>query len=1201
MNNEHMMIEMTVSDNKWNCNYGINEALNEAENELTLIEETLSSIEALKPECDKFDYILAAGSGAICGIIDIFLVGKPGESPIGEITDKWFANRTKDFAKLCGWNGTDNLSSAIKYLEQKFKVPYDQTGTGDIAKGLLNLTPKNHHFKSLAHNPTLLGLFFSILDQFNNTSHFISEGNMITIDNANGQFELRGKNIPAKLICAFVNWFGHIISDMSGSSSAKGRGMGVPSPLWCWMNDVIALKEKLNITSSEFDKKVNELAVKIFEQGFDVRFQAAQAIPVFVNETLVRFIYSVRRLISYYKETPEESRSFELLWKKCESFSNATVKRMLTVAHGTFVLIDVGDAAIRGFAKGAEAFNLCEFFLRLNIIGVGLFTISLYGEVNRGIQLIKVENDVKFAKREKIIVQNYIEELKELSYIYDDADLVNFIDDIEKGDVNKALQKTIELGKKRGVSDDIIIKNQEDGDNYFIGRSNMSKSKKRLEEAQKQTEKIVLEANRKIEELGAHSSNIYSRLETLQNQFNKISNKPDELRVQCKELEKIRLNWKQQVEQIEKDYETAKFKARIGGGVGAGLGGAVIGLGPSAAMGVATTFGVASTGVPIAALNGAAATNAALAWLGGGTLAAGGGGVAAGQAFLALAGPIGCAIAGISILCSGASFLAAIFDKERLENIFCLISERDEKKYKLAIVELNERITRIMDESDRLKTALEKTISFGTNYSSMTKQQQVELFSYVNFMNDSTQLLVNPILGLQPNYTEADLDKFISENYSNNENFYSKHKSLIISIGNLIYNISLKEYDIKVLNKSFENNKEYLEAANITEKEFAANDVVNKACQALKYKYKNEKEHKNMNSIFESIKDNNSDEMARKNEFKKRLEEVANDVKNSDMSDEQKKKMLLTLTKMKEERVNLMITGCTGCGKSSTINALFNAEKAKVGTGPNPETMDIQCYELDNLILWDTPGLGDGVEADERHKKNIIRMLHETNEKGEQIIDLVLVIIDGSNKDMGTAYNLINNVIIPNLGESPEKRILIAINKADAAMLGRNWNNDEHRPMPKLIEFLDKKAISVRTKIKESTGVDVETIYYSAGYKEEGEPQEPSYNLLKLLLYIIRFTPDNKRIIVITAPKPIDEENSYGSNDEPQEKIIQEIAKEVSRGDIFKECFSTASNKGAEIGSKILGAPGKIVGATAGALVGSVWGGIKALFGKKKK
>lgn len=470
MNNAVTIVEVNITDDKYDFKSSISAALAEAENELSSIEETISSIESLKPSCDKLDYILAAGSGAICGIIDIFLVGKPGESPIGKITDKWFANRTKDFAKLCGWNGKDDLSSAIKFLEKKFKIPYDQTGTGDIAKGLLNLTPKNHHFKSLAHNPTLVGLFFSILDQFNNTSHFISEGNMITIDNANGEFELRGKNIPAKLICAFVNWFGHIISDISGSSSAKGRGMGVPSPLWCWMNDIVALKSKLNIPSSEFDKKVNELAVKIFEQGFDARFQATQAIPVFVNEILVRFIYSVRRLIRYYKDTPKEYRNFELLWEKCEPFSNPTVKRMLTVAHGTFCIIDIGDATARGFSRGAGTFNICEFFLRLNIVGIGRLTISLYGEAKRGIEIIRRENEIAFAKRERIIVQDYIEGLKTLSCIYDDADLVNFINDFESSDMYKqAFEKTVKLAEKRGVPETDILKTKADIDNYFMG------------------------------------------------------------------------------------------------------------------------------------------------------------------------------------------------------------------------------------------------------------------------------------------------------------------------------------------------------------------------------------------------------------------------------------------------------------------------------------------------------------------------------------------------------------------------------------------------------------------------------------------------------------------------------------------------------------------------------------------------------------
>lgn len=731
----------------------------------------------------------------------------------------------------------------------------------------------------------------------------------------------------------------------------------------------------------------------------------------------------------------------------------------------------------------------------------------------------------------------------------------------------------------------------------------MSKMKTKLELAQKQTEIAVDKTNKKIEELGGYTSTLYVRLKAIQDQFNRISNVPRELRIECEKLQKVSLEWKQQVEKIEKDYDAAKIKAGSDGIAGVGIGGAVVALGPTAAMGAATTFGVASTGTAISSLSGAAATNAALAWLGGGALAAGGGGMVAGEAFLALAGPIGWTIAGISILASAFSIFNAKFDKEKLEAIFCLISKRDEKKYDLAIVELNERIKRIIDESDKLRIALDRTKSLGTDYISMTNEQQLELGSYVNFMNSSTQLLVNPTLGLQPDYTESDLKTYISNSPKSEADFCNEHKDLMISMCNLLYKIELDETDVKLLNKSFENNKKFLESANINKKEFADNEVVDKACQALKLKYK--KEHGNMNNggFFDNILGRSfSDDTNKKNEFQEKLEKVARDVENSDMSDEEKRKMLLSLTQLKEERIHLMITGCTGCGKSSTINALFNAEKAKVGTGADPETMDIQCYNLNNLILWDSPGLGDGEAADKRHKENIIKKLKEKNSRGQLLIDLVLVIVDGSNRDMGTTYSLINDVIIPNLGENPQKRIIIAINKADALKQGRNngWDYEQSCPKPELIPELNKKAESVRKRIKESTGVDVETIYYSAGYKEEGEPQEPSYNLLKLLLYILRFTPDNKRVILMDNINRENEQNSFASNDERQEQITEKIAKELSRSDIFKQCLSSSSSIGAEIGSSLLGVPGKVVGTVLGGAVGLVRGIGKALFGKKK-
>ena len=40
--------------------------------------------------------------------------------------------------------------------------------------------------------------------------------------------------------------------------------------------------------------------------------------------------------------------------------------------------------------------------------------------------------------------------------------------------------------------------------------------------------------------------------------------------------------------------------------------------------------------------------------------------------------------------------------------------------------------------------------------------------------------------------------------------------------------------------------------------------------------------------------------------------------------------------------------------------------------------------------------------------------------------------------------------------------------------------------------------------------MNVTPIYYSAGYKEEGEEQSRPYNLSKLLYYIVKATPAEK-------------------------------------------------------------------------------------------
>lgn len=254
---------------------------------------------------------------------------------------------------------------------------------------------------------------------------------------------------------------------------------------------------------------------------------------------------------------------------------------------------------------------------------------------------------------------------------------------------------------------------------------------------------------------------------------------------------------------------------------------------------------------------------------------------------------------------------------------------------------------------------------------------------------------------------------------------------------------------------------------------------------------------------------------------------------NANLSDEDKSDIMRKLMKLKGETLNIMVTGATGCGKSSTINALFDTNVATVGVGADPQTMSITKYELDNLILWDTPGLGDGIEADNNHAKNIISKLAEVDNTGKALIDLILVILDGSSRDLGTSYELINEVIIPNLGPDKDKRILVAINQADLAMKGRHWNREQSKPDDVLQKFLEEKAESVQRRILETTGVNVNPICYSAGWSDaDGSTRKP-YNLSKLLYYIVEATPAEKRIIY--ASNTNSDSELWKSNDDLQD------------------------------------------------------------------
>ena len=281
-----------------------------------------------KHACDSSDYLIAVACGAVSGLVDIFLVGAPSQSVIGKWTDAQVDEAVKKFAEKSGWSprpGKEgNVASAIGYLERQYKVNYDQRYSADVG-GAFNMSTKNHHIKSLSHSPDIIGLFFSVLNQFTSTSSFVSGGKLVTIKTES--FELQGNNLVSKVFCGIVNWFGHIMSDVAGSSGSRGnigRGSGVAIPFFELFQ--FCNFGKFNIGQDKQD--LATLAVRAFQEGYDARFGIAMSLPVLLCELLVRFIWMIKQRF-YFKKPLKECIPTQ---------SHTDLRIMLLFGHGTLAL-----------------------------------------------------------------------------------------------------------------------------------------------------------------------------------------------------------------------------------------------------------------------------------------------------------------------------------------------------------------------------------------------------------------------------------------------------------------------------------------------------------------------------------------------------------------------------------------------------------------------------------------------------------------------------------------------------------------------------------------------------------------------------------------------------------------------------------------------------------------------------------------------
>lgn len=272
--------------------------------------------------------------------------------------------------------------------------------------------------------------------------------------------------------------------------------------------------------------------------------------------------------------------------------------------------------------------------------------------------------------------------------------------------------------------------------------------KKTKDEALKIHERARNKYNATIEKVNTSCGDLYqSRVESqdciikVQKLINSIANTPKEFNSTFSKVEAAVSQFKETEKYAEESLKASK-RAGVNVAAGVATGTAVASLAPTAMMWVATTFGTASTGTAISSLSGAVATKAALAWLGGGALSAGGAGVAGGEALLALAGPIGWGIAGASAAISASA--VSIKNKKIADKVI-----DEAKTITMAGAELNETVAvidNLKKETDLLMSNLNKqygvfSIVAGSDYKSLSTEDQLGLGAMVNNTLSLAELL----------------------------------------------------------------------------------------------------------------------------------------------------------------------------------------------------------------------------------------------------------------------------------------------------------------------------------------------------------------------------------------------------------------------------------------------------------------------------
>lgn len=446
------------------CLAEVDERLNAVNDEVAKLNK---DIDRLKNHADGLDYGIAVISGIVTGIIDSVVVGEWNFAEANKNAHININNKVIDFAKkqpeysiyctraLEGKGllrkkvkDPNRLETAIEFLEWKFHLP----GDGAYTAGNFGIDGNTHRLDDLCHHPTMVGLICCIIVQFTGNTLYVNKyGEDINIPvtiNDYGNFV--GTNPVAKLFSGVINWFitctkvianrkGHLISDIATSASLPGTFLSTMAELAsipCFRNDNFlgelrdAFQNGIGTGKGQVDIGVFNKLFDGAQSKFDICTEEAiktelkrQAMPVVLNEIIVRATYFIRKLVNELKEKQDVMC---IDWQKVIPFNNRTIVRMMTIATGTFTAIDMADAAIYAASRSVDVSSFfSNMILKVNFVGVGRLAVAVVSDTGMGVsKSMKMKQRIKFREEQMFLLNAKV--------YYKQADMWMAAEDTEK-------------------------------------------------------------------------------------------------------------------------------------------------------------------------------------------------------------------------------------------------------------------------------------------------------------------------------------------------------------------------------------------------------------------------------------------------------------------------------------------------------------------------------------------------------------------------------------------------------------------------------------------------------------------------------------------------------------------------------------------------------------------------------------------------